>query len=255
MGKYIVKNDYNDLTLGTIKINNINFQKVSDLMDFGWKLVHISHERSLSDDSFPRFKESTYVYRNNSDFTKGLRLYEDYVDYQYTFHMDHRMISKLQEKQPNIKLTEFPTGIVTIEDKVIGQQIPYYDGYIKINEILKEGISEEQFYDYIRKIIDIFKELVDNNIIYMDIHFGNILINPLDEDIKLIDFEKEYIHIDNNTSYGLKEYLEMLKRLKNLFIKLSEYGEFDFININKNFNSIDELYQIIPEKGKSLIKR
>lgn len=257
MTNYIQKKEFNDSSLGIVKIDNINFSKLSDLVHFNWVFVKASHELPLSRSSFPRFKESTYIYKNPNDSTKGVRIYEDYADYKYSFHIDHRMIMKLQEKQPCIKLTEFPTGIVTIEDKIIGQQIPYYDNYTTIEEVLEDNLSEEIFYDYIRKVIDIFKELSENGILYMDIHSGNILVNLMkNNDVKLIDFENSFMHInEKDHTNSQKEYLRMLKMLLELFKKVSEHYDMELLNMESDFNSIDDLYQIIPSKGNILIKK
>lgn len=237
------------------ELKNINFNSLEALRNFGWKLVHVSHEMSISEWYDSRMKKSTFVYQNPNNLNEGIRIYEDFADYKYTSHNDDRLIEKLKEKQPNIKLTQFPIGVVMICGKVIGQIIPYYHGYYQISVAVKSGVSKERFYDYIRKIVDIFKELIDNDIYYTDIHSGNILVNLDNDDIQLIDFESFYLNIRTSRDFPEKYYYDILNSLCNLFNNLGESLGIKLIDNAKDIKSFDDLYNIIPKNDKSLIKR
>lgn len=194
MAGYTIRNEYKSYSGRVSNISNINFSKYSDLLDFKWKLIKQSHSNSSCKfiDSGGE-KVSVLVYKNPDNIKQGARIYGDYADYKYTYYNDDVLISKLQEVQPFIKLTEFPYGVITIGDKIIGQQIPFYDGYIEIGSAINKETDIEVIFNYSLKIVDIFRELYAYDVYYSDIHSGNILVNPKNNDVKLIDFEDPFV--------------------------------------------------------------
>lgn len=252
MKGYTLKNEYQSLNGKVTKISNINFAKFSDLMDFKWELVKESHKSSsikFIDSGYEKI--SVLVYRNPLNSRQGARIYGDYADYKYTYYNDDTLISKLQEKQPFIKLTEFPYGVITIGNKIIGQQIPFYDGYIEIGEMINKKISIEQIINYGFKLIDIFSELLAYDIYYSDIHLGNILVNPLNDDIKLIDFEQPFV-----TTYSLDSEKSCDKivanRLSNL---INDLGCNMGVSICGLVNSLNDLKDKLLEVNNRLVKK
>ena len=77
------------------------------------------------------------------------------------------MVSKLLRKQPNVKNTDFPTGVVTLDGRVIGQEIVFYPDALDMNEYYSNGISDKLMLPtkaYL-KIINNLQELYDNGIL------------------------------------------------------------------------------------------
>ena len=70
------------------------------------------------------------------------RISKSFQDPTYSSKKDLEMVALLQNKQSNIKLSEFPTGIVTMNGRVIGQEIPYY----KNSQNLYDFASKENEY-------------------------------------------------------------------------------------------------------------
>lgn len=147
-----------------------------------------------------------------------------------------------------IKLTDFPTGIVTISDfpfeynkkniqRVIGQEIIYYENHIAIGKLFQKDPNIDQVKIYI-DILNILKELFQNGIYYGDIHGGNFVCDKTGKSVKLIDFEDHWIKIDNMDSNDLKKTYETLKRL---ILILNNYNKNDISSSILKTNTFEEL--------------
>lgn len=256
---YTIQNEY---TTGTGKkycIRNLHFDNLQELgqCSASWKLVHVSHQTSSGDfmgDKYLRFSEGALIYQDCHDSSKGIKIYADYADYLYTYYDDMKFLSLLQERQRAIRLTEFPTGVVTIKDKIIGQEIPYYDGYVQIDQFFLN--HQEEPYSYylmcLIKIIDILQELIDNGIYYTDVHAGNFLINPLNDDLKLIDFGSTFISFNDGKN---NKYANVVKNLKFMLDKLGVMVGLDWQDDLNNVSDLQVIKEIIHEHGKKLIKK
>lgn len=92
-------------------IKNISFSSISDLNSNLGKFFADSNKDSSS---FDISDEWVYIYRTLYDENKAYRLYKDFFNYKYIHHHDEKITSKLQTYQKNVKLTEFPTGVITL---------------------------------------------------------------------------------------------------------------------------------------------
>jgi len=144
----------------------------------------------------------------------------------------------LQKRQKNIELTEFPTGIVTLDKYVIGQEIPFYHNCTT----LKEKTNKLDIIKYYLDILNILKELLNNDIIYSDIHSKNFLIDNATNIVKLIDFDSQYISFDESKTL----YEDMLRNLKIMINKINEKCSIP-INLNEE-NSLDDIRKTILSK-------
>lgn len=164
--------------------------------------------------------DGVYIYLSKFDNDKALRIYKDWADYQFTLHDDSVIVSELQKRQNKIKLTDFPTGIITIENNVIGQEIPYYKDYKTLSEQAKIS-NKKDLLIYYQQIIKILKELYNNDIIYGDIHAKNFLVK---DDIKLIDFEGNKVNLNKDAN----KYKEMLDKLIIMMNLINNRNSIDF---------------------------
>lgn len=224
-------------------IRNIHFNEYKDLLNGLGKIVSETN-RNLGyfGDTDNYLKDGVYLYIPEYDSTKALRVYKDVFgicgDYKYTSHKDDYFVSKLQSKQKNIKLTEFPTGIVTLDKYVIGQEIPFYNNHIPLSEKTKRIDIIKYYLD----ILNILKELLNNDIIYSDIHSNNFLIDNVSNIVRLIDFDENYLSFDSNKT----KYQDMLINLKIMINRINEKCSIP-IKI-KEEKSIDEIRQTILSK-------
>lgn len=236
-----IENFYKDEHGKVYNIRNINCDEISDLDKILGKIIDNSKEENKSIDIYG-LDDGTYLNQSKLDDKKALKIYKNFNMYKYTNYNDHILVDKLQQKQDSVKLTEFPTGIITIENKIIGQEIPYYDNHKTIKAEIEEIKDIKKLLLYYKQIIDIIEELLKNNIYYADLNTGNFLVK--NDIIKLIDFELGFINFDGNYKYIINNLINLLKSLKkNLTI------DFNF----SNNSTIEEIREEINLKTKRLM--
>lgn len=229
-------------------IRNIHYEDLTDLRNN--KGVFVG-ETSYSDNIFNtpeyRLNNGVYLFKSRDRDDVALRIYKDFADYLFvSYEEDARLVSKLQDKQKMIKLTTFPTGIITIGKSVIGQEIPYYEGgktlaYLFRNKQMGSKIATSYYIDMLK----ILKELVQNGIIYADCHANNFIYH--EDIVKLIDFEEHFISIDKDKG---KEQ-DMLRNLKTCLIGLSRLIDIEIEGIGKT-NTLNEMLELVQEKHYKL---
>lgn len=248
--------DYDGLrTISANKINELPSGKLlvySD--DFDSNNYYIDTEFKLND--------GVIINQSTLDSNRAIRIYKDWPEAWHYEKKDAELVYKLQQKQKCVKLTDFPTGIVTISDfpfeynkkniqRVIGQEIIYYENYIAIGKLFQINHNINTAKIYI-DIIKILKELLDNGIYYGDIHGGNFVIEKEKQIVKLIDFEDNKVKIDNIGINEIKTTFEVLKRL---IIGLDVYSK-DSLSSNiaktNNLDELDECLNEINQKKKKL---
>lgn len=243
----IIKKEFKTNQGKIIPVRNINFESLSDLRNNIGKFVAESKPEDSS--NFEINEDGVFLFRSLYDKKKGLRIYKDYNLYKYVHHDDYTIVSKLQEKQKNIKLSEFPTGILTIENKIIGQEIPLYDNSKTIFDYFKEGNMKKRPTQFYLEILKILKELFDNGIMYRDVHARNFLVENITEIINIIDFESIFVSFDklpytysaliNNYKVGLINILNSICGI--------EFSE-DF----KKANTLEEVEEVILKEDYKL---
>ena len=230
-----IKNEYIDNNGKLYNIRNINLDEKKDLRDnIGTFVTETKREANYFFDSEDALTDGVYIYKSNMDPNKALRIYKDCSNYPYVYHNDIVLISKLQEKQKNIKLTEFPTGIITIQNTIIGQEIPFYEDYKTLHETIENLNSIKELINYYKKMLDILIELENNGMIYTDLHFKNFMVK--NNDIKLIDFEDDSIKLD----YSESTYKNMIYMLRNRINKLNQKLNIEFLIDSNNLKDIKE---------------
>lgn len=229
-------------------IRDVHFEEKKDLMgNLGTYKAETKHTANpFFSSSFDR-ENGVYIYQTHYDPNIALRIYKDFANYKYLHHNDELLVSELQNRQKDVKLTEFPTGIVSIENKVIGQEIPFYEDH----ETIKDIVLDEQKKDMVNPItlqlemLKILKELVQNGIIYYDIHAKNFMLNTTKNDMKLIDFDINFIAFDDKTTV----YNSMISNLKNTINTIdSIYGLNDKETL-KVASSLEEVEELVQKKG------
>lgn len=243
---YEIKTSYTNKKGETYNIRDIHFEKFSDLAKGHGGFICESNASDSSSIFVKPYK--VYIFKSLHDSKKVFRIYDDYADYKFSSHEDDKLISKLQEKQKNIKLTKFPTGVITIENKIIGQEIPFYHNAMTLTKLFKENLYDVFPTEIYLKVLKILKELYKNGILYCDIHSNNFLIQ--NGKIKLIDFEEKYIAIDEwykdtekNALTNLKEMLKVLNMLSGTIM----------LDLDKTTN-LDEIEECVIAKDIKLKK-
>ena len=223
-------------------IREIAYEQGKTYGSFG-TYIGESGRKLFSDDEMI---SGAYVYRSFIDPSKVYKIYKDFLNYQFYYDMDAKFISELQERSKNIKLSKFPTGVVTVDGKVIGSEVPFVDG-ITLKEYAVNNTKNILPTKIYIQTLDVLKELYINKIYYLDIHSKNFIIK--DNSVNLIDFEDLFIRMDNVTVSEQKLifiYLKkMLEELNNSFGISDKIGTID---------DFDDAYEKVYKLEESLIK-
>lgn len=177
-------------------ILDVNFD---DFVDFRNNLGEFITQSSACGNPFfkPDSLEDSgvYLYRTKINPSFAFRIYKD-VSYlnlglslsRMVIHADDLLISRLKERQKNVILSDFPLGVVTIGNCVVGQLIYYYFNSLTVADTLLRECDLLVTKYYIG-VLEVLKEMAEQEIIYGDAHFRNFIVLPNSEVIKPIDFE------------------------------------------------------------------
>ena len=171
-----------------------------------------------------------YIYQSNYDFHKALRIYKNPFDVDSA--QDVEMIQKLQERQDDVLLTKFPTGIVTLYGWVVGQEIPFFPNLPTLLEYSTTFEHNDELKQVFINIIRALHELERHGIFYRDVNAGNFLIYPRTLKAEIIDFDPNRTPIDCDRMYSkhllLLQLKMMLQKLGNFTIsKADDFRDFE----------------------------
>lgn len=184
------------------------------------------------------------IYQNEMNPNIGFRIYNEFASPGFNGYRDEYLISKLQEKQKNIKLTDFPYGVATLNGRVIGQEIPIYPGSCNLHQYVNKLGKQLQFDSYYN-IISILKELEENEIYYYDLHYRNFMINKINKKINTIDFEPSLVSTEKSWS-GIQKMV--LMHLRTMIIILNKDSLVDKkLLLEKEWRSLEEAEEKIYE--------
>lgn len=249
------------ITQGYISKNGQYFDKVREIAyktgelynNLGTLVAETKKNNIGSSDSFSNDTTGVLIYQSNINPNVAYRIYKDYADCGYYDYNDYKFIQKMMERQLNISLTKFPTGVVTLDGNVIGQEVPYFYNSITVYDFLGKYKDVNPIKIY-RGILEALKEMYENGILYLDIHPGNFMINPNLNNINIdtIDFEEKYLKIDdfsknyiNNFFENYKLLIENLNRIIKIDNKVPKFLTTD------NF---DDIYSQLDNMEKVLVK-
>jgi len=220
------------------KVREISFEKENLINNLGKFVAETNHEDNyfFKDDLITH---GVYIYQSLTNPNIAYRIYKEFSDYGFNGYSDDKMIQFLQEKQEKIKLTQFPTGIVTLNGNIIGQEIPYYANYMTLFDYLKKYFIKDPFSIYMI-LIEIIKEMYEEEILYLDVHPKNFMINKSDLDIKMIDFDDSYVKFQTHEFY--KE--QLFSNIKNMIDCLNKLCGLDDLVFLQTDNFDDCSYQI-----------
>lgn len=217
-------------------VREIAYKKGQLFGNLGEFVGETKHQQTIFFDESDNLTEGVYIYRTKLNPNVAYRIYKSFADYGFNGYQDDKLIQTLQERQPHIQTTEFPTGVVTLEGNIIGQEIPYYGNSQTLAEKV-ELVSNKQIITYYIEILRILRELLENGIIYSDIHSKNFMIDIEREVVRLIDFDKQFISFDENRTL----YNNMINNLKTMINKINNYRQIGFaLNKESRLNDIEE---------------
>lgn len=239
----IVKKGYEDKNgVKYDNLLNIHFEKKEDMAtNLGKYVAETDYKDNMFLSSSWNLTNGIYLYQSYFDPKIALRIYRDFASYKYVHHDDAKLIKELLERGKNVLLTDFPMGVITIEDYVVGQAIPFYEDYDTLAKVVINKKDELSIMKYYLEIMKILKELYNNSIIYADVRSRNFMINRVNNLVKLIDFESQYISFDDRL------YKEMIKNIKITINEINDYLNIKF-KIDKE-DSLDNIEETLLEEN------
>lgn len=129
--------------------------------------------------------------------------------------------------------------MVTLDGKIIGQKIPYYETSSQLYQI-KNEVTIKELLELYRKCLIILSELYSKGIAYIDIHAKNFLVDD-SLNVQLIDFEPDLVkfHDKNALAKSLYNFYKMIN-LVNERIGLNSYYTKPN-NLEEAFANLDKL--------------
>lgn len=188
-----------------------------------------------------------YIYQDKENEDIAYRIYDEFADYGFNGYNDEKLVYQLNKRKDNVKLTDFPKGLVTCEGNIIGQIIPYYPNSETIFSYAKRT-KNVNVVKYYKKIIDIINELYINGIIYCDAHAKNFLL--VNNNIKLIDFDLSLIDFENRGYM----YKSMINTLINMLNTLNSVIGVDYFVDRKFVRDLQDIEKSVNEMEKKLVK-
>lgn len=220
------------------KVKEIILKKVDLIYNLGKYITETQHENNFFDDHL--ITTGVYIYQSYNNPNIGYRIYKEFANQGFNGYNDEKIIQQLQEKQQKIHLTTFPTGVVTLDNKIIGQEIPYYYDSMTLYEYFKKYNVSNPFQIYL-VILDALKELYDEQILYLDVHYKNFMINPTNLKINIIDFDEVYLKFEYYKTYIESMFLNLKKMIDSLN-KMSNISD-DIVFLQTD-NFEDSFYQV-----------
>lgn len=186
---------------------------------------YITDTTDVEVDSFSSEDSGMIVYQDEDNPNIGYRIYKGLLFAQKNFYfpygsLDARLISELQQRQSSVKLTDFPTGIVTLNNYIIANEIVFYNNHDTLRALAYKLKDNPQKIDIITAVylsmLKSFEELTENEIFYNDIHTKNIMVDRTDYNkTKIIDFESGHVSFGNLTQSNLESYQQKFANVIN----------------------------------------
>lgn len=236
-------------------VREIAYKKGELVNNLGKFIAETEHEPSLFFGEDISLESGVYIYQTYNNPNVAYRIYKEFADFGFNGYGDDVLIQKLVDRQKNIFLSKFPTGVVTLDGKIIGQEIPYYHSSILLLECTIDNFNNNNPINVYKKVLEILKELSDNGITYLDVHSKNFMLDlsSTNEKIDIIDFDSQYIVFDDNNSRVMKQLFANYRKMIN---SLNErYGIFDTVNSFLEVSSFDDAFEQLEEMNKKLIRR
>lgn len=225
-----------------IGVKELAFTKDNFFGNLGKFITETKYEPSDFIDMSYNLSNGVYIYRDFNNPKIGYRIYKEFADYNFNGYKDDILIEKLQIKQANIKLTKLPIGVVTLDNRIIGQIIPLFENCMTLFDFSKCSKDKINYVKLYINALNILKELYDNGILYLDIHPKNFMIDGKNN-LNLIDFEFCNIKFSEIDKFDMKKFFNLFNSM--LKILNINFGISDlFENYISTYNFDDTFYQL-----------
>lgn len=249
---YIVNNSFTNMYGQTFhNVNQLEIGDKKNLPSLG-KIVCESHNDSKE---YEDVIVGVYIYQDNNDKSKAYRIYKSFVEPDFNGFFDDGLIENLLERKACTNYCDFPTGVVTLKGKIIGQQIPFHKNAKTLDTLTKEKENISDVLNAYKQVLQIIRDLYLNKVIYFDIHSNNFMMNMSDKSVKIIDFDSYFIRFDIKHNDYLKQILSKYNNMVNG--TLEEYKIYDLARMpmTSSFDETGEHLENVMNKSLVLKNR
>lgn len=228
-------------------VREISFEKGQLCSNLGKLVAQTTKEKDdfFVPDDFDLM--GVYIYQSKNNPKIAYRIYKEFAEYKFNGYNDDILIENLQKKQSKLPYIDFPTGVVTVDGRIIGQEITYYENYQTLFNFMKNENIQNKITIIYEKIIFLLKELYNKGIIYTDNHAKNFLVDS-NLSIKLIDFEYSQVKFEDINKMYMNQSINNLRNMINL---INQFIEIDYQMKNiENFDDALEQVDIIRKRLK-----
>jgi hypothetical protein len=150
-----------------------------------------------------------------------LEVEKDMTEFDSKFISKLQQLKKIHKALKKTKSNALIKHIVTCDGYPIGVLLNNYKNYLNLSQVYKNLNNDEKI-EVLKRIKELMFDLLENNIFPADIKENNILINPNNLDIKLIDLDGHETRVETKTyiqkyphikSYCIKKFEQMSIRL------------------------------------------
>lgn len=180
-----------------LKIDNDGLLYIDEHNNLVERLIQIDKRRNK--DEF--YKSEFYTFLSTNDYIikkpitvldrRNRKLYKD-------------MLIKLINKQVKVLNTDFPIGYLKDRKNITGLIVKYYKDGISLDNIIDLYLVGKYYYHdddiihnlflLLHDVLDNIYEMFENEIYYIDISEGNIILN--NNEVKIIDFDPIWVRFD-----------------------------------------------------------
>ncbi len=190
---------------------------------------------------------SVYIVQDPVQKDLAYRICKNYKNEHCNEKQDVVFIQRLYENGYKIQDIDFPYGVLTKNNRVIGQAIPYYDEALELDQCR----NSNNIGSYVKQAYSYVDELYQHHIYYLDIHESNFLVTA--SGLKLIDFDREMTRFRSSVA-GVNELYErhLIANFRRMCHSLIGDSDIDMADTMTDLRN--EVYQLDEEKPKIKIK-
>ena len=194
--------------------------------------------------------DGVYIYQSHVDPNVGYRIYKEFADYGFNGYNDDKLIAKLNEKKHLFPEIKIPTGIITHNGNIIGQEIVLFLNHLTINDYSKKFLDTLPTDLYIQ-IINVIKKLYDCGIGYYDGHAKNFMVDRTTKHVEIIDFQWSMMSFDN--IYECENW-KIFDRMNSLINQCNENFRVNDIIPYAKIDNFSQAYEYVEESKHKLLK-
>lgn len=127
-------------------------------------------------------------------------------------------IRRMMMKRDKIKLTTLTQGFVLINDYCVGYLLHYHKDMVNLFDYYKDkNIDKSKREKLLFKIKERLEELLENHIYLYDFTVRNILYNPANDNVEIVDFEDSLCYEEERDIKRETRMIEKYKEIVNWF--------------------------------------